>query len=272
MWVAIALMMAAATGCSSESNEAVDPGTDPIVSPEDNDSTLSNENNEWKPIELTRAEQQLVSSNNDFAFNLFREITKGQGLVIDGECGINYPDQSEIVSPISITYALGMLNNGAAGETLSEINNVLGFKEAGADGINDFCKKMLTEAPNLDKLTKVLIANNIFTNKDYELLSDFVSKAKRFYDADVETRDFNDGQTRDVINKWGNDHTMGMIPEVLKKEEFNPDAVSYLLNAIYFNGNWTSKFDKAETKDEEFQGIEIKQVPMMHQEIGRAHV
>lgn len=256
MWMAAALMMATATvGCSTDnSEEEPEVIVDPVVKPEDSDTVLSNENNKRKFIELTRTEQQLVNSNNDFAFNLFRQVSS---------------DKSEIVSPISITYALGMLNNGAAGETQAQINNVLGFGEAGADGINDFCRKMLTEATNLDKLTKVLIANTIYMNKDYELKSEFISKAHQFYEADPETRDFADGQTRNVINKWGNDHTEGMIPEVLKENEFNPDVVSYLLNAIYFKGIWVEKFDKADTKDEDFLSYTGKmQVPMMHQEHG----
>ena len=176
-------------------------------------------------------------------------------------------EQSEIVSPISITYALGMLNNGAAGDTQKQINKVLGFGETGADGINDFCKKMLTEAPNLDKLTKVMIANTIYMNMGYELKKDFISKAKTFYDAEPETRNFADGKTREVINKWGNDHTEGMIPEVLNEDDFDPTSVSYLLNAIYFKGAWANKFDKENTKDETFKGYSTnKQVPMMHQE------
>ena len=126
---------------------------------------------------------------------------------------------------------------------------------------------MLTEAPKLDKLTKVMIANNIYMNKDYELKPDFISKAKTFYDATPETRDFADGKTRDVINKWGSDHTEGMIPEVLTGDEFDPNAVSYLLNALYFKGAWAEKFDKGNTKNELFHGYNgDTQVPMMHQE------
>ena len=247
LWVAAALMtVTMIAGCSSDNNDVTDEPV-PAICP-----TGSNEDNELEAIELTRDERLLVENSNDFAFNLFRELTI---------------DKSEIISPISITYALGMLNNSAAGETQAQINKVLGFGETGADGINSFCHKMLTEAPKLDKLTKVLIANTIFMNKDYVLKTDFVSKAKQFYDAEPETRDFNDGQTRDVINKWGNDHTMGMIPEVLKESEFNPDAVSYLLNAIYFKGTWAKKFDEANTKDEEFvTGTGKKQLPIMHQE------
>jgi serpin B len=256
VWVAIALMMATAiTGCTLDSDSET---TDPIfvICPDGSDSTLTNEDNELKYISLTRTEQELVNNNNDFAFNLFREIMNKQTR-----------EQSEIISPISITYALGMLNNGAAGDTQKQINKVLGFGEAGADGINDFCKKMLTEAPNLDKLTKVMIANTIYMNQGYQLNTDFVSKAKTFYDAEPETRNFADGKTLDVINKWGSDHTLGMIPEVLKEDEFDPTSISYLLNAIYFKGAWAEKFDKSNTNDETFKGYNSeKKVPMMHQE------
>ena len=238
---AIALMMATAlVACNGE-----DP-----VNP---DEPLSNENNERRDISLTRAEQELVGENNGFAFNLFRQLA--------------VEPKSVIVSPISITYALGMLNNGAAGETQAEINRVLGFGTTGVDGINAFCQKMLSEAPALDKLTKVMIANTVYMNKGYQLKSDFISKAKTYYDAEPETRDFADGQTRDVINKWGSDHTEKMIEEVLKEDEFDPTAVSYLLNAIYFKGAWAEKFDKDNTQDEPFKGYTSeKTVPMMHQE------
>ena len=277
MWVAVALMMATVmTGCSKDNSETepvliIDPveTTDP-TDPEDSDSVQTPENNDLKHIQLTRSEQELVSNNNDFAFNLFRMMNTTPDLAYGLPEGFDasLPLKSQIVSPISITYALGMLNNGAAGETQAQINKVLGFSEAGAEGINAFCQKMLTEAPNLDQLTKVMIANNIYMNKGYELLPDFVSTAKLSYNADVETRDFYDGQTRDVINKWGSDHTMGMIPEVLKKDEFNAGAVSYLLNAIYFKGAWANKFDKENTKVEQFTTTDggEKFIPLMHQE------
>ena len=210
LWAAVALMM---TACSSDNDES-------IVNPE---------NNERTPISLTRPEQELVTSNNDFAFNLFRMAGPRKIWVEDPEKGI-------ILSPISITYALGMLNNGAAGE----------------------------------KLTKVQIANNIYVNKDYTLNPVFVEKANDYYNAQPETRDFADGKTLDVINQWASDHTEKMIEEVLHEKEFKPDAVSYLLNAIYFKGTWAEKFKKAETKEEVFEHAgpnkNLIYVPMMHQQ------
>ena len=112
-------------------------------------AVIKAQEDEPKQIKLTQEEQQLVQKNNDFAFRLFQQART---------------DKSLLLSPLSITYALGMLNNGAAGKTQQEINDVLGFGEAGADGINQFCCKMLTEAPGLDKETKVSIANTIYVN------------------------------------------------------------------------------------------------------------
>ena len=205
-----------------------------------------------KDITLTEEEKRLVEGNNDFAFRLFQ---KARG------------EESSIMSPLSITYALGMMNNGAAGQTQQEINEVLGSVGVGsADAINNFCRKLLTEAPTLDEETTAEIANTIYVNqgRGYELQQGFVDKANEFYDAQPESRNFYDGVTWEVINQWANDHTHGMIPKVFDTEDaFNQDAVSYLLNAIYFKGAWANKFDKANTHDEAFNGGD--KVPMMSQ-------
>ncbi len=233
MGMAVALMTAS---CSVNDNEIVTI-PEPVICPTD-------------PIgefELTRGEQVLVTNSNDFAFNLMREAYDGT--------------KSQILSPISVTYALGMLNNGAKGRTQQQINHALGF--ASADEVNGFCKKMLIHAPILDEKTKVMIANTIFMNKDYTLKQDFVQMANDYYLAQPETRDFADGQTMKVINQWASDHTEKMIEQVLDEDTFDPTSVSYLLNAIYFKGEWTSKFEKAMTTEETFSNG--KRVPMMNQ-------
>jgi len=201
-------------------------------------------------ITLTEEEKQLVEGNNSFAFNFFRK-TRGE--------------ESSILSPLSVTYALGMLNNGAAGQTQQEICDVLGFGQAGADAINQFCRKMLTEAPTLDKTTAAEIANTIYVNSGLgcELQQGFVDKANEYYDAQPETRNFYDGVTWEVINQWANEHTHGMVPTVFPSADaFNPNAASYLLNALYFKGAWTHKFSVENTHDEPFQGS-TNPVPMM---------
>ena len=213
-------------------------------------------------FELTRAQLEMVNNTNEFSFNLFKQIVDSR---LADE---SLRKQSIIVSPISITYALGMLNNGAAGDTQDQINKVLGFGNTGADSINAFCRKILKSAPSLDSLTKVMIANNIYVNNQYVLKPEFTKIANTYYDAYPETRDFHDGKTMDVINKWASDHTEKMIEKILDQDSFDPDAVSYLLNAIYFKGEWTHKFDKASTVQEKFRHLgnstDTSILPMMH--------
>ena len=162
MWgvtIALTMAMVVMTGCGSSDtvSEEPKPVVDPVV-PVVTPTTL----------ELTRSEKVMVTESNAFAFNLFKVATAMVG------------PKSMILSPISITYALGMLNNGAAGATQEQINKVLGFGETGADSINAFCYKMLQMAPQQDPLTKVMIANTIYMNKGYELLPTFVEKARAF--------------------------------------------------------------------------------------------
>ncbi|MBR3618490.1 MAG: serpin family protein, partial [Bacteroidaceae bacterium] len=213
---------------------------------------LSDLTNDLKYIELTKEERELVKNNNEFAFRLFNKARD---------------DESCIMSPLSITYALGMLNNGADGQTREEINQVLGNVDnaASPELINQFCQKLLTEAPQLDKETTAEIANTIYVNRGtgYELQQGFVDKVNEYYDAQPQALDFYDDATIDIINQWADDHTHGMIPEIVDKTSFDHNAASILLNAIYFKGVWANKFDKAMTQDETFNGVETQ--PMMHQ-------
>ena len=213
-----------------------------------------------KYIELTKGEKQLVQNNNEFAFRLFREARKSQSSNPNSQ-------PSMLLSPLSITYALGMANNGADGQTQQEICNVLGFGDVGEQ--NEFCRKMMNELLTtgwVDVTTKANIANTIFVNQGmgYQLQPDFDHLARSYYFAAPQSRDFGDGETRNVINQWASDHTEGMIQEILSELEFNPLAVSYLLNAIYFKGMWSSPFNVENTKEEPFDND--APVPMMHLE------
>mgnify|MGYP002627016547 CR=1 FL=1 len=241
--IALTLMATTLAGCGSSSNNADTP--EPVVCPVTTPTSL----------ELTRSELEMVKASNDFAFDLFSAAQD--------------EEKSQILSPISIIYALGMLNNGATGDTQQQINRALGFGDAGADSINNFCYKMLNMAPTLEPQAKVSIANTIYVNQPIALYPDFVAKAKAFYNAEPEIRDFNDGKTLDVINQWASDNTEGMIKKVLDEDSFDPTFVSYLLNAIYFKGMWAKKFDKKSTISEKFEHAgftkELRIVDMMTQ-------
>lgn len=236
------------TACSSDDNQDVQPNQIPI---EKGGGTTPGDNAR-KDIQLNAAEKKMVGNSNDFAFQLFRQLATDEI-----QAGKSY-----MVSPLSITCALGMLNNGASGNTKAQITEMLGFGDS-QESVNQFACKMMTELPAIDSESQVALSNTIFVNDIYKLKADFVKLAGQYYNATPETRNFSDGKTLDAINQWASDHTQQMITEVLSPDDFKTEAVSYLLNAIYFKGTWAVEFDKAETVDEVFEGA-AKKMPMMH--------
>ena len=128
---------------------------------------VPNENNPRVPISLTDEEQALVMPVNDLGFNMFRKVGA---------------DESILLSPLGMTYALGLINNGAAGETRKQINQVLGCDDKKAANINKFCRKMLTETPKLDKLAQIDISNKFTSHKSNKPKPTFKEVAVDKYD------------------------------------------------------------------------------------------
>ena len=194
---------------------------------------------ERTPIVLTAEQKQMRDNNNEFAWRLFQTMQEQKG------------DVSTVISPIGVTYMLGMLNTGAAGTTRDEITATLGFGPDPA-AVNEYCKKMIEGAPNVDPAATVRIANciNVNSAKGLSLLGTFVNDMKNYYNAQIDALDFTKSSSLDKINKWCSKNTGGMIPSIL--DELNPNAAMYLLNAIYFNADWKEKFDKNDTRCSSF--------------------
>ena len=203
---------------------------------------------------LSDAQHEMVNNNNSFAFSLYNKTM-----------GMN----SRVVSPLSVTYLMSMLANGADGETQQQILATLGWAGEGVQqpslqDINDYSRMLIEKTERLDKAVTVEIANYVAVNKEFKLNSKFQKSVERDYKAGVESLNFTSPSTLKRINDWCNDRTHGMIPSIIN--ELDPDAVSYLMNAIYFNGTWKDKFSKEETKQEMFRGYtrDIQYVDMMH--------
>ena len=192
-----------------------------------------------KLITLSEPQIQMRDNNNEFAWRLFQTMQEQQG------------ESSTVLSPISVTFMLGMLNAGAAGATREEITATLGFA-ADPAAVNEYCKKMIEEAPNVDRAATVKIANCIDVNssKGLSLLKQYVNDMENYYNAQIDALDFTKSSTLDKINKWCSKNTNGMIPSIL--DEINPDAAMYLLSAIYFNADWKEKFDVNDTRKSSF--------------------
>lgn len=203
-------------------------------------------------IKLTTAQQAQVENSNEFAWKFFKEVSKGE-------------QQDVFVSPLSVTYALGMLANGAVGDTQKEILEGLEFRSGKVDDINSLCHQLMMESPKLDKSTKVSMANAVVANKNKPLQPDFKNVVEKQYQALVTNQDFSSPATLSFINLWASELTHGMVPKLLGR--VHPDAVTYLLNALYFKGIWYRQFDKKRTQQESFTQADGKKltVKMMHQ-------
>lgn len=192
-------------------------------------------------IELRASEQQILESDGAFAFDFF-------GRVFEAEAADK--DANFMVSPLSLTIALAMTWNGSAGETKTAMEQTLKWDGYSDEDINGYYKKLKEALLKTDSSTKLSIANSIWTQKGRNIRPDFIGTNTDYYQSVVESVDFSDPNTVKRINQWACDHTNGLIKEVLPST--SADALMYLLNAIYFKGIWTSRFDAKHTREMPF--------------------
>ncbi|MDR1938192.1 MAG: serpin family protein [Tannerellaceae bacterium] len=198
---------------------------------------------EAKPIDLTKAEQLIVQKNNLFAFDLLRTVSLNEE-----------PEKNILLSPLSASLALAMLNNGAAGQTHDEIQQTLGYGDILRDGMNAYFQKMLTALQEVDPDVTLESANSIWIKDGFPVLDSFKETNRTYYAAEVRNEDFNNPATAGLINDWCAENTHDRIPDIIDK--ISPDAIMYLLNALYFKGVWTIQFDKQATADETFSNLD----------------
>lgn len=209
-----------------------------------------------KDISLTRVEQSLLDANTDFAFRFFSQV-----------CNTEDEKPNVFVSPLIASLCLSMITNGASGNTLTEMQDVLGFPASSfsLDDLNNYNQKLTTALLDLDNTTQLGIANSIWVKQGFKVYDSFVNVNKQMYDAQVQELDFTSPTAKDVINRWCAEQTNDCIKEVIKVIPAN--ARMYLLNALYFKGIWASQFEKSATRQENFTNSDGTQqkVNMMNQ-------
>ena len=200
---------------------------------------------------LSDAQKVLTANNNDFALQLFGKIS-----------GFD----SKVVSPLSIDYLMGMLANGAEGATRDEILKAIKASGLSLDEVNNYYKVMMQKGSGSDESPVLSIANYMAVNKNVRIEDGFSRTVTDNYMAGMESLDFSSSKAVRRINEWCSKQTKGMVPRII--DSTDPSAVSYVMNAIYFNNTWVNQFDSDDTRQERFQGYtrDIKKVMMMHQE------
>lgn len=191
------------------------------------------------PRQLSEQEVELVDGSGHFGFDLMHQ------LVDDG------PDQNHFVSPLSILMAYGMTMNGAEGETYAQMQETFDMEGMSREEINESARELIKLLTQFDDDVQFNIANSIWYRDSFSVEEDFLATNQDYYDAVIEAADFDDPETVDRINSWVDDKTEGLINEIVEKP-IDPLTIMYLINAIYFNGDWTVPFDPENTETKPF--------------------
>lgn len=200
---------------------------------------LSRDNDEdIRQITLRHKATEIIEADQIFAFEIFREV-----------CSLS-EEENIMISPLSVSYALGMACNGAAGTTLDAFYDVLHFNNLTKAEINESYKDLTEQLIQLDEQVKFTIANSVWYKIGFDVLSEFINTCQDYFDAVVNGLNFADPASVDIINQWIEEKTNGKICGML--DYIPPDAVMYLINAVYFNAKWKYQFDKKDTQTGNF--------------------
>jgi serine protease inhibitor len=206
-------------GCS----DGVGPGVEPITE---------------LPRPLTSAELSVIGASNHFGAELLRRVVAGDSR------------DNVVISPLSASMALGMTLNGAASTTFAGMATALGFGGLTQEEINDSYRGLIDLLTDLDPTVTFEIANAIWANEGFLFRDSFFQAVSTAFDARAETRDFGDPATVSAINDWVDGRTHGLIDSIV--DALDPALVMLLVNAIYYEAEWTLRFDPAETRPAPF--------------------
>jgi serpin B len=162
--------------------------------------------------------------------------------------------------------ALGMTLNGAEGATEAGIKETLGIGKMELQVINQSYQSLIKLLVELDPKVEMNIGNSLWGDDDFAINQSFKDTLQTYFNARVDELDFDDPAAADIINDWVNEQTNGRIERIIDGI-IPPDIVLYLINAIYFKGDWLSQFDPDDTQPADFylQDGSAVRVDMMSQ-------
>lgn len=209
---------------------------------------------DMKVVPLTPVQKSVITRSNAFGFDFFRTLS----LISDSSTNM-------MVSPLSVSMALGMTRNGAAGATLDSMTQTLGFGGFTETEINESYQYILKTFSSLDPKVKLAIANSIWYRNTFTVEQPFIDINRKYFSAEVAAVDFSSPDAVTAINNWVSSNTNNLIPRIV---ENIPDLmVMYLINAVYFKGSWRYRFDESMTEPRPFwpAGASMTEVPTMIQ-------
>ncbi|OWA36984.1 hypothetical protein B9G55_02595 [Saccharibacillus sp. O16] len=204
------------------------------------------------------ANPKLSASMNEFALDFYGQLKTNPGE--------ERPGANRMVSPAGLAIALSMLKGGAAGDTAKEMEETLKLSGISAEQLDQGQMILRDLLLGSDSSVQMKMANSIWSRDGFKLDDDYVKRMEKSYDAQIQALNFASPKAAETMNQWASEHTAGKITEVVEAP-ISDQAVLFLMNAMYFKGDWTDKFEKSLTESKPFypaDGKEI-QVPTMQQ-------
>src|SRR5256885_3299457 len=194
------------------------------------------------PRALTTHEQELIQADNRLAIRLLKQASADTRDTLE----------NLFISPLSVAMALTMTYNGAGGTTEAAMRSTLELQSMTTDEVNQANQSLIGLLQGLDPHVQFELANSIWYRLGFTVLPAFVDVNRTYFDARVQALDFGAPSASQTINDWVNQQTKGLIPEIVPSP-LPSDQVMYLINAIYFKGDWTTQFDKRLTSPRPFE-------------------
>lgn len=159
--------------------------------------------------------------------------------------------KTTLVSPLSVLTALALVQNGAQGDTLAQLEQALGGLDR--DTLNAYMRAYCDFLTESDELK---IANSVWTDSSAEAKRAFLQKAVDSYSAQLFSAPLSDPKTVESINSWVKKNTDGMIPKII--EDADRDAVMMLINAVAFEAKWETPYTNDDIEKLEFNSYSGK--------------
>ena len=159
--------------------------------------------------------------------------------------------KTTLVSPLSVLTALALVQNGAQGDTLAQLERALGGLDR--DALNKYMRAYCDFLSAGDELK---IANSVWTDSSVEAKQAFLQKAVDSYSAQIFSAPLSSKKTVSSINSWVKKNTDGMIPKII--ENADRDAVMMLINAVAFDAKWETPYKRSDIEKLEFNSYSGK--------------
>jgi len=195
---------------------------------------------------------RVIETNNDFGLKLLRNVFE------------NEEEANVMISPASVSIALGMAYNGAESTTRDAFEEVLNYEGLTREEVNEITKELIHVLVTNVNGNLLEIANSMWYDEGFPVEPEFITLNSHYFDAEVKEIDFRTADAVKRINNWVNDKTNGKIDEII--DSIDPSMMMILINAIYFNCVWEVEFDPDDTHRASFyneDGSRFGDVDMM---------